>query len=384
MLNSRFSTYVCYLINAVAAALMTVIGPMLSRIADEFSLTLSQSGLLYTAEFVGFTILIILAGILADKIGKRAVLTVVLAALIVSLYIFSIVQSFGAALAVMFFAGGCCGPLSSVTIAIITDLNPVTPDKNINVQAIYYGLGAMIGPVIAGICLTYDISWRVVYFGLAITCAVLLLISFMIKIPKTHTSSRISLKAVRKIAKDWRFLLVCLCLFLYGGAEASAWGWMSEYMKVNLGFAVLKSSFSIGVFWLSMTIGRIIILPLIKKIGSRAMIGILAAGAAVATFISAFVSSEVFAWTVTVLMGLFYSGQYGIMLGQAGKRHKEYSGTSFAFLISSGGLAMAIIPALLGVVSENFGVFIAQMLPAFLLVIVLFIYCFIAKPETGQ
>ena len=157
---------------------------------------------------------------------------------------------------------------------------------------------------------------------------------------------------------------------------------MSEYMEVNLAFSVLKSSIAIGVFWLSMTLGRIIILPIIEKIGSRAMVGVLAVGGAITTFLAAFVSSEAFAWAITVLMGLFYSGQYGIMLGQGGKRHKDYSGTTFAFLISSGGIAMATIPALLGVVTESFGVFVAQILPAFLFVILFFVYCFAAKPET--
>ena len=42
---------------------------------------------------------------------------------------------------------------------------------------------------------------------------------------------------------------------------------------------------------------------------------------------------------------------------------------------------MAVIPALLGVVSENFGVFVAQILPAFFFVVILVVYCFIARPE---
>ena len=385
MVKRRFiSTSICFMISFLAAALMTVIGPMLAELTEEFNLTLSQSGLLYTAEFSGFTILIVVAGILADKLGKRVVWVGVFIALIISLYLFSIVQSFAMALVVMFFAGGSCGPLSSLSIAIISDLNQSTSVKYINLNGVYYGLGAMSGPVAAGICLTNHVPWRSVYFGLSVICLIMLLVSFLASIPKTTVSNRISFKAVKKIAKDWRFLLVCVCLFLYSGAECSGWGWMSEYTKDNLGFPVLKSSLAIGVFWLSITLGRIISLPILKKVKPRIIIGVLAPAAAIATFASAFVSGEAFAWAIIVFMGLTYSAQFSIMLGQGGKRHVEYSGTSIALLTGAGGISMAVIPALIGVVADNFGIFISQMLPALLFVILFFLYCFVARPEIND
>jgi fucose permease len=108
---------------------------------------------------------------------------------------------------------------------------------------------------------------------------------------------------------------------------------------------------------------------------------LLAAGAAVVTFASAFIKSEALIWVVTVLMGLFYSSQWPLMVGQTVKRHVVHSGTTMALMVASGGIAMAVIPALLGVVSENFGVFFSQILPAFFFVIILVVYCFVARPE---
>lgn len=381
MLDRRHSTYISYAIMFISAALMTVIGPMLAELAGEFNLTLSQSGLMYTAEFTGFTLFIILGGVLSDKLGKRHVLTVILIVLAISLYAFSVSNSFYASLAIMFFAGGFCGPLESITLSIISDLNPMEMEKYINTGSVFYGLGAMAGPAVAGICLTYDVSWRTVYLGLSITCLVLLFVSFLASIPKTKKSGNISMNALKKIIKDWRFMLVCLCVFLYCGAESCAWGWMSEYMDTNLGFSVLKSSLAIGVFWLSITVGRLINIRIGERVSTRVLVGVLAIGAAVVTFVSAYVASEAFAWISTVLMGLFYSSIWPLMVGQAGKRHAQHSGTSFALVVSTGGISMAIIPALMGVVAQNFGVFISQILPAFFFAILFFLYVFIARPE---
>ena len=384
MLNIRFSNYICYFMMFFAGAIQTVIGVMLSDLIREFGLTLSQSGLLYTAEFTGFFVLIFVTGILSDKIGKRVLFIAVIMALAVFLFIFSISHSFNLSLVIMFFAGGLCGSLQSLINSALIDLNPSAPDKHIIINGAFFGLGAMAGPVIAGFCLNHDISWRTVYMWLAVVGLLVLVPSFFMKIPKAKKAAKISLGAIKNIIKDWRFMLVCFSLFLYCGAEASAWGWMSEYMDVNLGFGVLKSAIAIGVFWLSITIGRLINLPVIKKIRARTVLGVLAAGSAVVTLAGAFVSSEIFAWIIVFLMGLFYSGQNPIMISQAGQRHAEHSGTSIALLVGSCGIGMSTIPALLGVMTDRFGVFVSQIIPAFFFVVILIVYCFIAKPESAS
>ncbi|MDD5017494.1 MAG: MFS transporter [Eubacteriales bacterium] len=147
MTGRRFSNYICYMTMFFSGVIMTVIGPMLAELANEFNLTLAQSGLMYTAEFAGYTILIILGGILSDKFGKRLLLTSVFVLLIVSLYVFSVSESFYLSLAVIFFAGGLCGPIQSITISILSDLNPAEPDKHISINAVFYGFGAMSGCV---------------------------------------------------------------------------------------------------------------------------------------------------------------------------------------------------------------------------------------------
>jgi len=384
MQSKRASYAICNLLLFFSAALMTVIGPMLSQISNEFQMTLAQSGLLYTAEFTGFAVFILLGGVLADKLGKKTVLTVVLLVLAVSLFAFSRSTGFVMSLVIMVFAGGFCGPLESVTMSAISDLYPENTEKYVNLSSVFYGLGAMAGPVAAGILLSNQVSWRVVYLVLAVTCVLMLAVIAFATMPKNGASSRISLKETALILKDWRFLLVCLCIFLYCGAESSAWGWMSEYMETNLGFTALKCSLAIGVFWLSITVGRIICNGLGRVLSPRALIGLLAAGAAVVTFASAVIKSEALIWAATVLMGLLYSSQWPLMVGQTIKRHVTHSGTSMALLVASGGISMAVIPALLGFVSENFGLFASQILPAFFFVVILVIYCFIARPEKAS
>ena len=376
----RLSNAICYAILFLAAILMTAIGPMLSPLADEFGLSLSQSGLMYTAEFAGFTVFILLTGILSDKLGKRAVLTTTFIVLIISLYAFSVSGTFTASLIIMVFAGGFCGPLQSVMFSLVSDLNPETAARHIVIGSVFYGLGAVFGPVIAGVCLTYAVPWRTVYVGLSAICAVMLAVSFIVRIPKAAQHDKLSLPALKNIVKDWRFMLLCLCVFFYAGGECSAWGWMSKYMDVRLGFTVLKSAIAIGVFWLSIVAGRLVVLHI--KASVRTVVGVLSVCAAVVTFSSAFTEGEVFVWVTTVLMGLTYSGIWPLLMGEAEARHTAHSGTTYALLFTGGGIAMAAIPALVGAAAEAFGVAMMHIIPALLFVGIFVVYLFvIARPE---
>jgi len=372
---------ILFIIKFLSALLMTVIAPMIAVLAAEFDLTIAQSGLLFTSQFMGYAVLIIIGGFLSDRLGKKTVLTIVLIMLVISLAAFSASQSFGYALAVLFFAGGLCGPLESLTISVLVDLNPQDSEKYINLSTVPFGIGAALGPVAAAVCIQSSVPWRIVYVGLAVLCAIMLAVFLSVKIPKPAEAKTISLKAAGTILKDKRFMLVCVCIFLYCGAESSGWGWMSEYMEKGLAFSALKSSAAVAVFWLSVTAGRVVLYKLLGRVSARLLVGVIAGASAAVTFGSAFVSSEAFAWTLIVLMGLFYSSQWPLMVGQTVNRHASYTGTSMAFLVCGGGLGMAAVPALLGVVSEKFGLFISQITPSFLFLAIIIIFCFDARPD---
>lgn len=384
MYYKRISNSILFIIKFLSAVLMTMIAPMLAVLSAEFNLTLAQMGLLLASEFLGYAVLIIVCGFLADRLGKRTVLTIVLMLLVISLAAFSASQSFGYALAVLFFAGGLCGPLESLAISVLIDINPDEGERYINLSTIPFGIGAAFGPVAAALFLQNAVSWRSVYVGLAVVCVLMLTISLLIKMPKPKEANAISLKATGTILKDWRFMLVCLCIFLYCGAESSGWGWMSEYTKEGLAFSALKSSIAVAVFWLSITAGRIISYAIFGRISARLLVGIIAGASAVVTFISAYVSSEAFAWIIIILMGLFYSSQWPLMVGQTVNRHSSYTGTSMALLVCSGGIGMAAVPAILGVVSEKFGLFVSQIMPSFLFIAIIIIFCFVARPDKAQ
>ncbi|MDA3847321.1 MAG: MFS transporter, partial [Vallitaleaceae bacterium] len=163
-MKNKIVTYLCFLITMVFGMVLTSYSPMLPSISKTFSLTLSQSGFIFTANFIGFVTFILVGGILADRIGKKTVLVIATAGFAVSLILFPFSNSFIIACLMMVLIGGFGGIIETVTNAVISDLNPEKASFYVNLTQVFFGIGAVIGPIIAGIVVGIGIKWQVYYF----------------------------------------------------------------------------------------------------------------------------------------------------------------------------------------------------------------------------
>jgi FHS family glucose/mannose:H+ symporter-like MFS transporter len=163
---------------------------------------------------------------------------------------------------------------------------------------------------------------------------------------------------------DKRFLLLCLCMFLYTGSEVGAWGWMSTFMKENVGFDIIKSSLAVGIFWMSMIIGRLVSAPLTYKITPRVLMMILAYASAIVTVLSGLVINEMLIWILVVLMGLAYSSQWPAIVSYGSSHYTKSTGTVFALLVGCGGLGMSVVPFFMGVIGQYVSVSVSMITPA--------------------
>ena len=144
----KFSTAMCYSLIFLCAVILTVMSPLLSEIAKAYNLDMAQSGLLFTAQFVGFSLFILFGGIAADRFGKKAVLSVNLIVMTVFIFLFSIAPNYIFACIFMFFIGGSTGILESIANALVADINPIKRSFYINLAQVFFGVGALAGPLL--------------------------------------------------------------------------------------------------------------------------------------------------------------------------------------------------------------------------------------------
>jgi fucose permease len=367
-------TFVSYAIMALFAMALTVTSPLLPAIAASFGLTMAQSGIIFTANFVGFVAFILAGGLLADRWGKQRVLAAALAGFTLALLAMPLAPSFAAVCVVTFFVGGFGGILESQVGALITALNPDRPSYYLNFSQVFFGVGAVVGPIAAGVLLARGGDWRTCYVALGGLTLLIAGLFIAIRAPQLATTDRMRWSAFATLVRDRQFQLICLCMLLYTGAEVGSWGWMSTFLTRSIGFSIVESSVAVGVFWTAMTIGRLLCGWLTLRYPLRSIVIALACASAAATLISGFSSAKLLIWVLIAALGLAYSSQWPLIAAYGSERYTASSGTVFALLVGSGGLGTTVVPYLIGLVGEQVNIRAAMISPALLFLAIALIF----------
>lgn len=349
--------------------------PLLPSIAATFSLSLTESGFIFSANFIGFVAFILVGGILADHIGKKTIFVISVVGFAIALMIFPFTPNFVIACVLMAFIGGFGGIIETVTSAVISDINPSKESFYVNMTQVFFGIGAIIGPVIAGIVVAVGIHWKWFYFAIGLISIIIGLLLGLAKVPNEPSKEGISIKTLRGLLSDKRLLLICLCMFLYTGSEVGSWGWMTTFLNDHMSFSILKSSIAVAVFWTSMTVSRFICGYLTLKYSIRWIVIVLAISSAIFVFMTGIVQSEIMVWLMIIGLGFSFSSQWPLIASYGSLKHPNSSATVFALLVGSGGLGATIIPYGMGYIGEVVGLRVASMSPVvfFLMIAIIFI-----------
>ncbi len=338
------------------AMVLTAIGPLIIEISKTFNLSLTQAGLIFTINFIGLSVFILIGGICADIWGKKKMLVIVLLTLTISLGLFSAAPNFIVLCIGAFFMGGSGGIIESVATALLTDINLDGPERYVNLAQVFFGLGAFVGPIVIGVFINMNISWRINYMIWSMTFLLLTLALIFIRMPQKTVSEKISISFLKTLYTDKRFLVFCLCMLLYTGSEVGAWGWLSTFMQSEFKFSPLSSSITVGIFWIAMIVGRIICTILNQKINAKTLIIILASLSVAVVILAGLVKSSIGIWIAIVLLGLVFSGQWPLIVIYGTQDYEKGLGTIIATYVGCGGIGMSLIPFIMGVIGDNFGI----------------------------
>jgi fucose permease len=373
-LNRKTITFISYFVFVFIAFIFTIISPLLPEISVAFSVGMIQTGSIFSASCIGFLIFSIIGGMLADRFGKKVVLSISLFGYAIALFLFPNSPNFNIALFSIFLMGGFNGTIQSIVGALIIEVNPKKPAFYLNLGHMFFGVGALLGPLVVGFLLPRGVSWHTFYFTLSFISFLSGAFFISINLPSNSKSSEISWGEFKKLMFDKKILLICFCIALYNGSEIGSWGWMATFLKKNLLFSIEKSGIAVSIFWLSMTIGRLLCSILTLHINTRQIITYFAFFAAIVSALSSMIVKEFQLWPIIILMGLTYSGLCPLMISYGSAYYKSSSGTLFALLMGSGSFGIMIVPFLMGIIAEKVNTRIAMSSPAILLFIVAIIF----------
>ncbi len=151
--------------NALPAMTVVTLGFVLPDVRASLRLSEVEGGALFSALFVAASLASLAGGRLADRAGRFAVLLSGLVLLAVPGLI-AVVDAYAVALVLFGLAGIGYGFVSIGLYALLSDLLPTRRGLGAGLISVAYGVGALIGPLLAGAA-TALAGWRAAFVVIA-------------------------------------------------------------------------------------------------------------------------------------------------------------------------------------------------------------------------
>jgi FHS family glucose/mannose:H+ symporter-like MFS transporter len=355
-------------LGAYGLALLGV-GPCLTSIAATYRIELGAAGAAFTAFFVGFTTGVLTAGPTAERFGKRRVTSAGLVILTAGLWMFGASPGpFGAphfwwALASMFVMGVGGATVESTASAMAADVNPGREAFAINLMQAFFSVGAVAAPIIVAVVIDRGWGWQM-HFRIAGGVTAALFVMLITRSARENPPEPLRLRELAELLRSRAVLGLGLTMFLYVGSEMGYTGWVSALVQTELGAGVALAGQSVTAFWLGMTVGRLICTWLLHFTTARRLMFVVAAGGAVASGLTALAPSPAWGIAAAGVVGLFFSGAFGLVLTLASERFTQRRAAVFSLIITCVGIGGMTLPAVMGLIGHVTGLRIAMLAPA--------------------
>ena len=333
----------------VFAVSANIIPSILFRAAGDFGISPVLMSGATTLQFAGFIVATIAGGVLADRIGKKAVFLAACLFTLAGAMLWYCADSLGMVFFGSLAMGMGGGILESMSSALLSDLFPTQRKLYLNLSQAAYCIGAASGPyLIASLFYQEGHSWRVVFLLLAAMAVVLLLFFAVSRIPRSTEEESISFPVFKRIMKRWSFICPCIAIFLYVLAETAHMVFINYYLQKRFAAPEAWAVYGFSIFWLGMTLGRVICAFIWEAVSYRKIIALLMLASGLLMFSQMFVQQWQVSVAIFALTGFVFSGIWPLIVGYTAQINPGYSGTVIGITIASGAIGTVVAAPLMG------------------------------------
>ena len=173
--------------------------------------------------------------------------------------------------------------------------------------------------------------------------------------------------AARGSAPEWRTvgaILFALLLFFQFGNEWSIAGWLPLYLITRLGMSPAQSLWLLAVYWVSLTMGRLVVSFLLSRVRASRLLFASAAGALFGCFTLVMTNNTFGAVMGILLIGGGFASIYPLLAARMGKRFPDYHPGFFNGIFSIALAGGMLSPWILGMLAARYGMGVVMLWPA--------------------
>ena len=326
-----------------------VVSPILPAISHDLNIDIAWAGLLITAYMLPFGIFQIIYGPLADRYGKKQVITFSIIMFTLATGLCALGTSLTNLVVYRALTGIFAAAVVPISLALIGDVFPLAERQNaigifMGISFLGQGLSMAIGGAIA-----FFINWRgvfIVYALFSVIPAILILKNFKNLPSEKHPDSKFFapyLKLLSTAKSFYTYLLILLeGLFIIG-----SFSYIGSYIAKVYHYNYLVIGFIMTGFGVMTIIGGRIGGKLAQKVGTRLILSLGLSAAALADLIIFYLGRNLdFLIMGVALLGLGFVFTHSTLLTRATEFAQKARGAAMSlvafFFMGSGGVGTAI------------------------------------------
>lgn len=332
------------------------IGPTLPNFATNNASSLAAVGGILSVMFFGGLLTQLVGGPITDRFGDRPVMIIGL--VVMALGIAGVAAS--PVLALTLACAGLAG-MGRGFIALSSHLvvARVYEDSTsaFNALNVFYGVGAIAGPALAGGAIAlWGTAIPVIWLGALLLLALLPLALLLDGGPAAHGQDG------GAAVMDWGALrqpvlwIFSVILLLYVGSETGFGGWVSTYLERTLGTDGATASLMTGGFWVAITVGRVIASAIGGKVSAPTlMLGSLIGSVVGALLVLLSMGNTAMSIVAIIVLGVSFGPLYPTTLAVVTNAFRRAPGVATSAASAMGALGGTLLPWVHGNLIEYSG-----------------------------
>ncbi|UAY55331.1 MFS transporter [Arachidicoccus terrestris] len=356
----------------VISFLTNIIGALNPDFIQDFDLSLTLAALLPFAFFIAYGLVSIPTGILLEKYREKKIMIFGFVTAFAGSLILAIWPNYLTAIISLFIIGS---GMAMLQVVINPLLRTAGGEKNYAFTSVLaqliFGAASFLSPraftyVVQRLSSDADskytglvpsgMPWIALYWIFALISLAMIIIIALMKFPKVELNEDEkagSLKVHLALLRKPVVILYFLGIFFYVGTEQGLNNNISLLLQTLHGVDPATAADTLGNFWGYMTVGNILGLLLLKIMDSRLLLRIFTILAMISLAVGLFGSGGTVLYAFP-MVGFFISVMYPIIFSLALNSMSEHHG-SFAGILVTAIIGGAVIPLIMGAISDQFG-----------------------------
>ena len=319
---------------------------VIAQAAADLGLDIAGMGALVSLQFLPAIFVPVLMGSLADRIGRKPVISAFCALFGAGLLVCGSARSPVVYAVGAFAVGSAYSVCESGCCATMSDLGPEWGVRGINLSQALLCIGAVLSPVVVSLL---RLNWRVTYRLCAACYGVMLPILLCTRFPSPVVSGGEERGTVRLLLSAGAFLCLLACVFLYVGLETGFGYFIESLISGRFGDTPIPC---VSLYWLGMALSRLVF----SSIRYRSK-PVLAAGFGLSALCYVLLvrsGSGVLALALCFATGFAYGPIWSTLVAEANRRYPSHAGTASGLMSAGCGLGGILFPALTGLAARQF------------------------------